>query len=88
MTRVHFLENELFNKRNNSEIAGDPGSLRSDRIIGTAIANYSGGTYARFEFMQYNHQKPGSRSHFGSPLDGAGGGLISGCTSPFPSEGL
>jgi phosphatidylglycerophosphatase A len=40
------LENELYHKRDNSEIADDPVFLLSDEIIGMAIAECIGGTYA------------------------------------------
>ena len=53
------LEDELYNKRKNSEIADDPVFLLSDEIIGMAIAECIGGTYARFEFTRYDQKKPG-----------------------------
>ena len=53
------LEDELFTKRKNSEIADDPIFLLSDEILGMAIAECIGGTYARFEFTRYDQKKPG-----------------------------
>ena len=75
------LENELYHKRDNSEIADDPVFLLSDEIIGMAIAECIGGTYARFEFTRYDQKKPGILSVLGPFLDDAIAGLIAGCTS-------
>jgi alpha-ribazole phosphatase CobZ len=80
------LEDELFNKRKNSEIAEDPVFLLSDEIIGMAIAEYIGGTYARFEFTRYDQKKPGILGKLGPFLDDAVAGLIAGCTSRLYSE--
>ena len=80
------LEDELYTKRENSEIADDPISLLSDEIIGMAIAECIGGTYARFEFTRYDQKKPGILSKLGPFLDDAVAGLIAGCTSRLYSE--
>jgi alpha-ribazole phosphatase CobZ len=80
------LEDELFNKRKNSEIADDPVFLLSDEIIGMAIAECIGGTYARFEFTRYDQKKPGILSKLGPFLDDAIAGLIAGCTSRLYSD--
>jgi len=80
------LEDELFHKRENSEIADDPVFLLSDEIIGMAIAGCIGGTYARFEFTRYDQKKPGILSILGPFLDDAIAGLIAGCTSRLYSE--
>jgi alpha-ribazole phosphatase CobZ len=82
------LEDELYNKRKNSEIADDPVFLLSDEIIGMAIAECIGGTYARFEFTRYDQKKPGILSTLGPFLDDAIAGLIAGCTSRLYSESL
>jgi alpha-ribazole phosphatase CobZ len=82
------LEDELFHKRKGSEIADDPVFLLSDEIIGMAIAEYIGGTCARFEFTRYDQKKPGILSSLGPFLDDAVAGLISGCTSRFYSDSL
>jgi alpha-ribazole phosphatase CobZ len=82
------LEDELYGKREESEIADDPVFLLSDEILGMAIAEYIGGTCARFEFTRYDQKKPGILSSLGPFLDDAVAGLISGCTSRFYSEGL
>ncbi|MGB8220776.1 MAG: phosphatidylglycerophosphatase A [Methanoregula sp.] len=80
------LEEELYEKRKNSEIAEDPVFLLSDEIIGMAIAECIGGTYARFEFTRYDQKKPGILATLGPFLDDAVAGLIAGCTSRLYSE--
>lgn len=80
------LEDELYWKRKDSEIQDDPVFLLSDEIIGMAIAECIGGTYARFEFTRYDQKKPGILSTLGPFLDDAVAGLIAGCTSRFYSE--
>jgi alpha-ribazole phosphatase CobZ len=80
------LEDELFIRRKDSEIADDPVFLLSDEIIGMAIAECIGGTYARFEFTRYDQKKPGILSTLGPFLDDAVAGLIAGCTSRLYSE--
>ena len=67
-------------------IGGDPVFLLSDEIIGMAIAEYLGGTCARFEFTRYDQKKPGILSRLGPFLDDAVAGLIAGCTSRLYSE--
>jgi len=80
------LEDELYHKRKNSEIADDPVFLLSDEIIGMAIAECIGRTYALFEFTRYDQKKPGILSKLGPFLDDAVAGLIAGCTSRLYSE--
>lgn len=82
------LEEELYSKRKNSEIADDPIFLLSDEILGMAIAECIGGTYARFEFTRYDQKKPGILARLGPFLDDAVAGLIAGCTSRIYSESL
>lgn len=82
------LEDELFTRRKDSEIADDPVFLLSDEILGMAIAECIGGTYARFEFTRYDQQKPGILARLGPFLDDAVAGLIAGCTSRLYSECL
>ncbi len=82
------LEDELYTKRKNSEIADDPIFLLSDEIIGMAIAECIGGTYARFEFTRYDQKKPGILAKLGPFMDDAVAGLIAGCTSRLYSESL
>jgi alpha-ribazole phosphatase CobZ len=80
------LEDELYHNRADSEIRDDPVFLLSDEIIGMAIAECIGGTYARFEFTRYDQKKPGILSELGPFLDDAIAGLIAGCTSRLYSE--
>jgi alpha-ribazole phosphatase CobZ len=80
------LEEEIYEKRKNSEIAEDPVFLLSDEIIGMAIAECTGGTYALFEFTRYDQKKPGILATLGPFLDDAVAGLIAGCTSRLYSE--
>ena len=82
------LEDELYTQRKDSEIADDPVFLLSDEIIGMAIAECIGGTYARFEFTRYDQKKPGILARLGPFLDDAVAGLIAGCTSRLYSECL
>jgi alpha-ribazole phosphatase CobZ len=79
------LEDELFDA-DKPELEGDPVFLLSDEIIGMAIAECIGGTYARFEFTRYDQKKPGILSRLGPFLDDAVAGLIAGCTSRLYSE--
>jgi len=81
------LEDELYAKRKDSEIADDPVFLLADEIIGMAIAEVIAGTYARFEFTRYDQKKPGILSTLGPFLDDAVAGLIAGCTSKLYSDG-
>jgi alpha-ribazole phosphatase CobZ len=80
------LEDELYHNRADSEIKDDPVFLLSDEIIGMAIAECIGGTYARFEFTRYDQKKPGILVELGPFLDDAIAGLIAGCTSRLYSE--
>jgi alpha-ribazole phosphatase CobZ len=79
------LEDELFDSERPA-LEGDPIFLLSDEIIGMAIAECIGGTYARFEFTRYDQKKPGILSSLGPFLDDAVAGLIAGCTSRLYSE--
>ncbi|MFA5295270.1 MAG: phosphatidylglycerophosphatase A [Methanoregulaceae archaeon] len=80
------LEDELFHRQKDSGIQDDPVYLLSDEIIGMAIAECIGGTYARFEFTRYDQKKPGILATLGPFLDDAVAGLIAGCTSRLYSE--
>ena len=79
------LEEELCTGKPGT-IRGDPVFLLSDEILGMAIAEYIGGTCARFEFTRYDQNKPGILSRLGPFLDDAVAGLIAGCTSRLYSE--
>lgn len=79
------LEEELFGRRGEG-MTGDPVFLLADEMIGSAIAEYIGGTCARFEFTRYDQKKPGILRTLGPFLDDAVAGLIAGCTSRLYSE--
>lgn len=59
----------------------DPVFLVADEVIGMAIAEYIGGTRARFEFVRYDKKKPGILGRLGPFLDDTICGLIAGATS-------
>ena len=80
------LEDELVERRRDSELESDPVFLLADEIIGMAIAEVIAGTYARFEFTRYDQKKPGILATLGPFLDDAAAGLIAGCTSRLYSE--
>ncbi len=80
------LDEELCARNPDTGIRSDPVFLLSDEIIGMAIAEYIGGTRARFEFTRYDQRKPGILSRLGPFLDDAVAGLIAGCTSRLYSE--
>jgi len=79
------LEEELCTGKPGT-VGGDPVFLLSDEILGMAIAEYIGGTCARFEFTRYDQKKPGVLARLGPFLDDAVAGLIAGCTSKLYSE--
>lgn len=80
------LEEALTGRKDGTGVEGDPVFLLSDEILGMAIAEYLGGTRARFEFTRYDQKKPGILSRLGPFLDDAVAGLIAGCTSRLYSE--
>jgi alpha-ribazole phosphatase CobZ len=80
------LEEAITGRKDGQGIEGDPVFLLSDEILGLAIAEYLGGTRARFEFTRYDQKKPGILSRLGPFLDDAVAGLIAGCTSRLYSE--
>jgi alpha-ribazole phosphatase CobZ len=80
------LDEDLCARNPDTGIRSDPVFLLSDEIIGMAIAEYIGGTRARFEFTRYDQKKPGILSRLGPFLDDAVAGLIAGCTSRLYSE--
>jgi len=79
------LEEELCSGRPGT-IGGDPVFLLADEILGMAIAEYIGGTCARFELTRYDQRKPGILGRLGPFLDDAVAGLIAGCTARFYTE--
>ena len=59
----------------------DPVFLVADEVVGMAIAEYIGGTRARFEYVRYDKKKPGILGRLGPFLDDTICGLIAGATS-------
>lgn len=59
----------------------DPVLLVADEVLGMAIAEYIGGTRARFEYVRYDKKKPGILGRLGPFLDDTVCGLIAGATS-------
>ncbi len=64
----------------------DPIFLVADEIIGMAIAEYIGGTRARFEYVRFDKKKPGILKKLGPFLDDAVCGLAAGISSRMYSE--
>ncbi len=68
------------------EFVKDPINLVSDEILGTAVAQYIGGTLAVFEFSRIERVKPGILKGMGPFLDDILGGLLAGVSSRIFSE--
>lgn len=68
------------------EFVRDPIHLVSDEILGTAVAQYIGGTLAVFEFSRIERAKPGILRKMGPFLDDILGGLLAGVSSRIFSE--
>jgi alpha-ribazole phosphatase CobZ len=68
------------------EFIEDPVSLVADEILGMAIAEYIGGTRARFEYVRYDTEKPGVLRKLGPIADDLICGLIAGVSSKMYSE--
>ncbi len=60
--------------------------ILADEIIGMAIAEYIGGTRAKFEFVRFDMKKPGVLKKLEAFADDAIGGLIAGASSLMYSE--
>lgn len=60
----------------------------ADEILGMAIAEYIGGTRARFEYVRYDMKKPGILGRLGPFVDDVICGVISGVSSQMYSEEL
>lgn len=61
--------------------ASDAVHILADEILGMAIAEYIGGTRARFEFVRYDIGKPGILGTLGPFVDDVICGLIAGVSS-------
>lgn len=58
----------------------------ADEILGLAIAEYIGGTRARFEYVRFDKKKPGVLKKLGPFLDDAVCGVAAGISSRMYSE--
>jgi alpha-ribazole phosphatase CobZ len=66
---------------NAKDFADDAVHILADEVLGMAIAEYIGGTRARFEFVRYDIGKPGILGSLGPFIDDAVCGLIAGISS-------
>lgn len=62
--------------------------ILADEILGMAIAEYIGGTKARFEYVRYDTKKPGILGKLGPFADDIVCGLIAGTSSQMYTEAL
>ncbi len=87
---VHFLIASSFyleKEKRRFNLAGDPGRLVADELIGINIAEYIGGKNALFNFFRYDREKPGVLGDLPPFLDDSVGGLIAGVmTKLFESK--
>ncbi len=64
----------------------DAVNILADEIIGMAIAEYIGGTRARFEYVRYDRAKPGILGTLGPFMDDTICGIIAGVSSKLYSD--
>lgn len=62
--------------------------ILADEILGMAIAEYIGGTRARFEYVRYDMKKPGILKRLGPFADDVICGVIAGASSQMYSEAV
>lgn len=62
--------------------------ILADEILGMAIAEYIGGTRARFEYVRYDMKKPGILNRLGPFVDDVICGVIAGVSSQMYSEAV
>jgi len=60
--------------------------ILADEVLGMAIAEYIGGTRARFEYVRYDQKKPGVLERLGPFVDDVICGLIAGISSKIYTE--
>lgn len=70
------------------DFENDAVNILADEILGLAIAEYIGGTRARFEYVRYDTQKPGILGKLGPFTDDVICGLIAGISSQMYTEAL
>lgn len=67
-------------------VESDAVHILADEVIGMAIAEYIGGTKARFEYVRFDTAKPGILAELGPFADDTICGLIAGASSRMYSE--
>jgi alpha-ribazole phosphatase CobZ len=70
------------------DFKNDAVHIIADEILGMAIAEYIGGTKARFEYVRYDTRKPGILGELGPFTDDVVCGLIAGASSQMYTEAL
>jgi alpha-ribazole phosphatase CobZ len=66
----------------------DAVNILADEILGMAIAEYIGGTKARFEYVRYDMKKPGILKKLGPFADDVICGVIAGVSSQMYTEAV
>lgn len=72
----------------NIDFEKDAVHILADEILGMAIAEYIGGTKARFEYVRYDTKKPGILGELGPFADDVVCGLIAGTSSQMYTGAL
>ncbi len=68
------------------DFENDSVNIVADEILGMAIAEYIGGTRARFEYVRFDTKKPGILSKLGPFVDDVICGVIAGVSSKMYSD--
>jgi len=68
------------------DFENDSVNIVADEILGMAIAEYIGGTRARFEYVRFDTKKPGILSKLGPFVDDVICGVIAGISSKMYSD--
>ena len=71
-----------------ADFENDSVNIGADEILGMAIAEYIGGTRARFEYVRFDTKKPGILSKLGPFADDVICGVIAGISSKIYSDRL
>jgi alpha-ribazole phosphatase CobZ len=66
----------------------DSVALVADEILGMAIAEFIGGTRARFEYVRFDTKKPGILGRLGPFVDDVICGLVAGASSKMYSSAI
>ena len=70
------------------DFKNDSVHIIADEILGMAIAEYIGGTKARFEYVRHDMKKPGILGRLGPFADDVICGIIAGASSQMYTEAL